>query len=69
MHEKMEAHLSGLGVGLLPRHLAEPHISSGTLVSLEVSPALKPEPTVLAFRAGNRGKALIFLVEQLEQLR
>jgi DNA-binding transcriptional LysR family regulator len=37
MHEKMEAHLRGLGIGFLPRSMAQPLIESGRLLAKRVA--------------------------------
>lgn len=65
MHEKLMAHLRGIGIGLLPRHLAAPYLESGKLVALEIEAGVHPEPTSIAFRTNNKGRSLQFLVEQL----
>jgi DNA-binding transcriptional LysR family regulator len=65
MQEKISAHVKGIGVGLLPEHLAAPYLREGRLVKLDTETASVPEPTSLAFRAAHKGKALGFLVDQL----
>ena len=66
MQEKLAAHLSGIGIGLLPDHLARPHLESGDLIRLQTAGGVQAEPTVVAYRVENRGKALSCLVSELQ---
>ncbi len=65
MREKLDAHMAGLGVGLLPRHLAEPAIKLGSLVEIETTEPITREPTVVAYRTSNQGQGLKYLVNSL----
>ena len=65
MQEKLEAHMANLGVGRLPRFLAQPHIEAGRLVALAATDGATHEPTALAYRATNRGRALGHLADAL----
>ncbi len=68
MEQKLQAQLAGLGVGHLPRKLAQPHISKGKLVILNT-----PEETTgnqeryLAWKISNKGKALKRLAQLLAE--
>lgn len=67
MQTKLQAQIAGLGVGYLPRKLAEQYIASGELVMKQVA---EPRHEVTAFLAwrSNGGKAQQWLLEQLQQL-
>lgn len=68
---KLQAQISGLGVGYLPRQLAEKHAATGELVIKQVAEP-KPEATsYLAWRTQNGskgGKAQQWLLKQLQKL-
>ncbi len=65
---KLQAQINGLGVGYLPRSLAEHHAALGELVILQVA---EPKPQAQSFLAwrSNGGKAQQWFIKQLEQLR
>ncbi len=65
MQEKLAAHLNGMGIGQLPRHLAANHIANGNLVELETDFRNTAEPTCLAHRTSHHGNALQLLVSTL----
>ena len=67
MQTKLQAQIAGLGVGYLPKKLAEQYIASGELVRKQVA---EPRHEVTAFLAwrSNGGKAQQWLLEQLQQL-
>ena len=67
MHTKLQAQIAGLGVGYLPKKLAEQYIASGVLVIKQVA---EPRHEVTAFLAwrSNGGKAQQWLLEQLQKL-
>jgi DNA-binding transcriptional LysR family regulator len=63
---KAAAHIAGLGVGFLPRPLAEREAQAGTLRILETRGA-RPEGEVLAaWRPGREGRALKWFLKRLE---
>jgi DNA-binding transcriptional LysR family regulator len=68
---KLEAQISGLGVGYLPRPLAEKYAAAGKLVIKQVAES-KPQATShLAWRTQNGskgGKAQQWLLKQLDKL-
>jgi DNA-binding transcriptional LysR family regulator len=67
MRAKVAAHVAGLGVGYLPRTLAEPEIATGRLIALEVE-STKPHGIMhAAWRANRTGKALRWFLRELEK--
>lgn len=60
---KIQAHIMGTGVGFLPKHLIAEEIASGKLVVLECSVPRPNIPLYLAWRKGNKGKALEWFVD------
>lgn len=67
MEAKLAAHRAGLGVGYVPANLAADDIASGKLVALTLAEPRESTSSVLAWRAGNRGQALHFLLDRLRQ--
>jgi DNA-binding transcriptional LysR family regulator len=69
MQSKLQAQISGLGVGYLPRTMAERYAANGELVIKQVAEP-KPEGSCfLAWRSGNNcGKAQQWLLKRFEQL-
>jgi DNA-binding transcriptional LysR family regulator len=66
MEAKAAAHIAGLGVGFLPRWIAEREALAG---SLRVLPVEAPRPIaelLVAWRPGQEGKALKWFVKRLE---
>jgi DNA-binding transcriptional LysR family regulator len=67
MRAKVAAHIAGLGVGYLPRMLAEPEIAAGRLIALEVE-FTKPLGLMhAAWRANRTGRALRWFLQELEK--
>lgn len=67
MRAKLQAHIAGLGVGYLPKKIAEKYSATGDLV-IKIVAEPKPEiMTYLAWRSKG-GKAQKWLLAQLEQL-
>lgn len=66
MQEKAAAHVAGLGVGFLPRPLAEREAQAGRLVILPVSAGNRSGEIAVAWRPGGEGKALEWFVKRLE---
>ncbi|MGZ5084210.1 MAG: LysR family transcriptional regulator [Usitatibacter sp.] len=66
MDAKAAAHIAGLGVGFLPRWIAEREVQAGTLriLAIEGSPAIGD--ALVAWRPGQEGKALKWFVKRLE---
>ena len=66
LEAKAAAHVAGLGVGFLPRWIAEREAQAGHLRILEVT-GVRPEgDLVLAWRANRDGRALQWFVKRLE---
>lgn len=66
MNQKAAAHISGLGVGFLPRPVAEREAQAGRLVILPVAAGNRGGDVVIAWHPGNEGKALKWFVKRLE---
>lgn len=63
---KIEFQCAGLGVGYLPVHMVRKQVQSGQLV---VKQTLEPKPGVsmlIAWRSADRGKALRWFIDRLE---
>jgi DNA-binding transcriptional LysR family regulator len=59
---KIQAQMMGVGVGFLPAHLIQQELSSGDLIALDCSVPRPNIPLYLAWRKGNKGKALAWFV-------
>ncbi len=66
MEAKAAAHVAGLGVGFLPRWIAEREALAGRLRILQVAAARAPIELVAAWRPGQEGKALRWMLKRLE---
>ena len=66
MEDKAAAHVAGLGVGHLPRAIAEREALAGRLRILRADPERVPADVMLAWRPGDAGKALRWFVKRLE---
>jgi DNA-binding transcriptional LysR family regulator len=66
MEAKVAAHVAGLGVGFLPRWLAQREALAGHLKILEVAGAKVSGDCLVAWRPGQEGKALKWFVKRLE---
>lgn len=64
MQSKLSAQIAGLGVGYLPRKLAQEHAEKGHLVIKEVAEA-KPEASAYIAWRSNGGKAQQWLMKRL----
>ncbi len=67
MQAKLAAQLAGLGVGYLPRKLAEQYAATGKLVIKQVAEP-KPEATSFLAWRSKGGKAQQWLLNELQQL-
>jgi DNA-binding transcriptional LysR family regulator len=66
MNQKLDAQLSGLGIGYLPKYLAQAHLKSGQLIERKVAEP-KPSPaTTYAWKRARPGKALSWWLAKLE---
>lgn len=66
LEAKAAAHVAGLGVGFLPRWIAEREAAAGRLSILPVDAARAPAELVVAWRPGQEGKALKWFVKRIE---
>ena len=66
MEAKAAAHVAGLGVGFLPRWIAEREALAGRLRILPVAAERPPIELVVAWRPGEEGKALRWIARRLE---
>jgi DNA-binding transcriptional LysR family regulator len=66
MEDKAAAHVAGLGVGFLPRWMAEREALAGRLRILRADPERPPADLVVAWRPGREGRALRWFVARLE---
>lgn len=66
LQDKAAAHIEGLGVGFLPRWLAEREAQAGRLVILPVAAERRPVELAVAWRPGGEGKALKWFTRRLE---
>ncbi|MTI12927.1 LysR family transcriptional regulator [Sansalvadorimonas verongulae] len=65
---KIKAHLMGLGVGFLPRHLIQDHLASGDLVEKTCYIPRTPQTMYIAWPAEQDGNALKWFVEHLSRI-
>jgi DNA-binding transcriptional LysR family regulator len=63
---KAAAHIAGLGVGYLPRWIAEREVQAGTLRILEVAGARPGGEALFAWRPSHEGRALKWFIKRLE---
>jgi DNA-binding transcriptional LysR family regulator len=66
MEEKAAAHIAGLGVGFLPRALAERENAAGRLEIIPVAAGNRSGDIAIAWHPGGEGKALKWFVKRLE---
>lgn len=62
---KKIAHINGIGVGYMTRHLAEPDINAGRLVHKVFIGDPYIEPVWLGWRTGSSGKAMEWMCDRL----
>ncbi len=68
MMAKLQAQIAGLGVGYLPKRLAEQYAAKGMLI---IKPVAEPKPEATSFLAwrSNGGKAQQWLIKELQHLK
>lgn len=62
---KLAAQVAGLGIGHVPRWLAEAELAAGRLVRKELASPRPPTPLHIAWRSRQGGKALAWFVNEL----
>lgn len=67
MQAKLQAQITGLGVGYLPQRMAQQHVMSGELI---IKSTTEPKPKITSYLAWQNkgGKAQQWLIEQFKQL-
>ncbi|MBL8428428.1 MAG: LysR family transcriptional regulator [Dechloromonas sp.] len=65
IRSKLAAQRAGLGIGHLPRWLAEPELAAGRLVKKTLGTPRSTFPLHLAWRSQRTGKALQWFIEEL----
>ncbi len=68
MQEKIHCQLAGLGVGFLPKHRIQDELDNGQLVDLPFDPANPDTNMYIGWKRGNKGKALRWFADRLEDL-
>lgn len=68
LQAKLAAQLAGLGVGYLPRYLADPWLKNGALVSKILAEGAQKSRHYLAWRPRDRGLALEWFIERLKNM-
>ena len=66
MRSKIRFQCAGLGVGYLPLHLTRTDVQTGRLVIRQVVETRMGTPLFIAWRTAQRGKALAWFLEHLE---
>ena len=69
MQAKIDAQIAGLGSGYLASWFARPHLQHKTLVSKRVSDAKPVGGVVVAWKSGNRGRALTWWRDRLRDVK
>lgn len=67
LRAKLDAQAMGLGVGNLPRYLADREIAAGRLVAKRTVESRLEHPFYLAWRTAHRGKGLQWFLKRLQQ--
>ncbi|MBQ4852326.1 LysR family transcriptional regulator [Pseudoalteromonas sp. MMG012] len=67
MSAKLMAQLQGIGVGFLPRHLADPYLKEGTLVQKKCAIPRPNQDLYIAWNKGQEGNALTWFIPRLCQ--
>ncbi|MEK6550600.1 MAG: LysR family transcriptional regulator [Pseudomonadota bacterium] len=65
LRAKLAAQAAGLGVGYLPRAMAEAEAKAGRLIIKTVEESRPPQQVFVAWRTADRGKALRWFVQRL----
>ncbi|MBQ4847438.1 LysR family transcriptional regulator [Pseudoalteromonas sp. MMG005] len=67
MSAKLMAQLQGIGVGFLPRHLADPYLKEGTLIQKKCAIPRPNQDLYIAWNKGQEGNALTWFIQRLCQ--
>lgn len=62
MQTKLQCHITGVGVGFLPRNVCQPWLDNGSLIAKEVENRRQPSPLSLAWSKERDGKAVSEIV-------
>ncbi|MGB0935923.1 MAG: LysR substrate-binding domain-containing protein [Colwellia sp.] len=62
---KIEAIIAGIGIGYLPRYIAQKHIISGELKEIDIIDKKLPQDLFIAWKITNKGKGLDRLIKIL----
>ncbi|MDX1920959.1 MAG: LysR family transcriptional regulator [Candidatus Caenarcaniphilales bacterium] len=65
--DKIKAQVLGIGVGYLPKHLIWQELKNGELIVKEVEKNKQSSPLYLVWDSHNRGRALKWFLDELEQ--
>lgn len=55
---KIEAIISGIGIGYLPKYMAQKYITSGQLIEIALADKKVPQDLFMAWKIANKGKGL-----------
>lgn len=66
IESKISMQESGIGVGYVPRHLAQPSLEAGRLLIKQVESSREGGIISMAWRSGEKGKALRWFLERFE---
>ena len=58
VYHKVSAIIAGIGIGYLPRYMAQEYISSGKLIEIELIDKKLPQDLFIAWKITNKGKGL-----------
>ncbi|MGF1736960.1 LysR substrate-binding domain-containing protein [Photobacterium satsumensis] len=68
MQSKLKAQKKGLGVGFLPRHIAQESLDRGTLIEKQCAIPRPNQDILIAWHKGQEGKAFDWFVGQLTKV-
>lgn len=67
MADKIEAQRRGLGIGSVPRFLAEDDLKAGRLIEKTMSAGSPVSQALLGWRSGDEGRALLWFLKELRR--
>lgn len=68
LQQKIDAQIAGLGVGFVPEHLVQAQLQQGLLRVVAVQGVQQESVMYMAWRKGEKGKALHWFIDQLQQI-